>query len=231
MAYFYALITSVATVTGGLLPIYTGFRNIELRYLIGFASGAMISIAFFEMIPEMGSGSTVALALAIGFYSLYTTEKFVMIHTCGEEECESHTMGWVAIIGIAAESLVDGIAIAVGYTVAPTLGLIIALAILIHEVPRGFSTAAIMKASNYSRKAVIFALAIDAGFTPLGVLFSGLFPPTFFKNIVAFTAGTFLYVGASDLLPEAHRRFNVKVIFSVLSGALSIPFLGALVRF
>lgn len=208
---------------GGLLPLYTRLKEVELRYLVGFASGLMISIAFFDMLPEIKPENV--NALAIGFFFTYLLEKFVMIHSCGERECESHTIGWTTLIGIAAESLVDGAAIATGYAVAPALGLTIALAVFVHEMPRGFSTTVIMRQSNYGNPLIYLALFIDAGFTPLGVILAHFFPPGLFTNLLAFSAGTFIYVGASDLLPEAHRRFNIQVVICVLAGALLVPLL------
>ena len=126
--FLYALVTSVATLTGGALPMYTRLRLVEQRYMVAFAGGAMVAIALFDLIPEMQSHN--AIALLAGFFIVYLLEKLVMLHSCGETECESHTIGWSALIGIAAESLIDGIAIAVGYRAAPALGLLIALAVV-----------------------------------------------------------------------------------------------------
>lgn len=147
--FLYALVTSVATLTGGALPMYTRLRLVEQRYMVAFAGGAMVAIALFDLIPEMQSHN--AIALLAGFFIVYLLEKLVMLHSCGETECESHTIGWSALIGIAAESLIDGIAIAVGYRAAPALGLLIALAVFIHEVPRGLTTTVIMQEAGYSR--------------------------------------------------------------------------------
>lgn len=222
----YALITSAATLTGGALPMYTRLRLVEQRYLVGFAGGAMVAIALFDLIPQMGANNSIALLL--GFFSIYLLEKLVMIHACAEAECESHTVGWSAMIGIAAESLIDGVAIAIGFRAAPALGLLIALAVFAHEVPRGLTTTVIMQEAGYSRRRVWAALAVDAGFAPLGVLLAGLIPASSFDWLIGFTAGVFLYVGASDLLPEAHRRFNLRVVLSTLSGGGLVTLLGIL---
>ena len=85
-----------------------------------------------------------------------------------------------------------------------------------------------MNNANYRARTIFIALAIDAGFTPLGAICSGLFSESLFKNVIAFAAGTFLYVGASDLLPEAHKRFNIKVICSVMLGVALVVILGRL---
>ncbi len=226
-----AAAVALATILGGFLPLYTRLKEIDFRYLIGFAAGVMLSTAFFEIIPEVKEFHDVtAFSLALGFFLLYVLEKSILIHTCGESECEVHTpIGWVSLIGIGAESLVDGMAIAVGFAQSTALGTAIAIAVLIHEIPRGFSTTIIMQQSGYSRKRIFGALGIDSLLTPVGALIALSFPPTFFGPIVAFTAGTFIYVGAADLLPDAHRRFNIKVILSVLLGAATIPLIALLV--
>lgn len=221
--FYYALITSAATLTGGVLPMYTRLQQVEKRYMIAFAGGAMVAIALFDLIPEMESRN--ALALLAGFFIVYLLEKVIMLHACGEAECEAHSVGWSALIGIAAESLIDGVAIAVGFRASPSLGLLIALVVFIHEVPRGLTTTIIMQKAGYRSSLVWATLAVDAGFAPLGVLVAGFIPNASFEWLIGFTAGVFLYVGASDLLPDAHRRFNWQVVVSTLSGGGVIPLL------
>ncbi|MFQ6135843.1 MAG: ZIP family metal transporter [Candidatus Hydrothermarchaeales archaeon] len=224
----YAIIACLATIFGGLLPLYTKIGDIEVRYLLGFASGVMIATAFFEMIPEVKIHQN-SLMLGIGFFSLYLIEKSVMIHSCPEPECDIHTVGWVAVLGIGIESLIDGIAIVAGYGIAPALGLVIAVAVVIHEIPRGFSTTVIMKNANYDQTRTLAALGIDSFLTPVGAILARFFPLQFFEAMIAFAAGTFIYIGASDLLPEAHVKFNIKVLLSVISGAILIPLLETLI--
>lgn len=219
--FLYALVTSAGTIVGGVFALHTRIRLIEQRYMVGFAGGTTVAIALFNFIPEMKAHN--AFALLLGFFVIYLLEKVILIHSCVEEDCETHTIGSTALIGIAAESLLDGLAIATGFRVDPTLGFMIALAVFIHEIPRGITTAIIMKQSGYSQVKIWGALAIDAGFTPLGVLLSGVVPASWFDPLIGFTAGVFLYIGASDLLPEAHRRFNLRVVFSTLLGAVAVP--------
>ena len=226
--FLYALITSAATVTGGVLPMYTRLRLVEQRYLVAFAGGAMVAIALFDLIPGMQTHN--AIALLAGFFSIYLLEKLVMLHSCGESECKAHTIGWSALIGIAAESLIDGVAIAVGFRAEPALGMLIALAVFVHEVPRGLTTTVIMQDAGYSRLKIWGALAVDASFALLGVFLAGFVPPSSFEWLLGFTAGVFLYVGASDLLPAAHRRFNLGVVIATLAGGGLIPLLGILIR-
>lgn len=218
LALLYSLISAAATLVGGSLPIFTRLKNLEIRYMLAFATGVVIAAALFDLLPEVNITKTSALVIGLGFFSLYFIEKAALIHACGEKECKVHTIGWVSLIGIAIESFFDGVAIAASFAINQGLGLIIAFAVIVHEVPRGFSTSVIMRASMYSFPIVIGALLIDA-FTPvLGVLMWPFLP--FDANLLtAFVVGTFIYIGASDLLPDAHEVFNWKVIFAVLFGA------------
>lgn len=222
MAYLYAFITALSTLLGGWLALGGVLKNVANRYLIGFAAGAMLGIAFFDLIPEAMEGRAAAWVIAAGFFAVYVLEKFILVHASDEEEIKEGRIGWIPVIGIALESLIDGMAIAVGFALNPTLGLTIALAVIAHELPRGFATGVIMKHAGYSSAAAFSVLLIDAFFTPLGVALARLFSAGQFFNLLAFTAGVFLYVGAGDLLPEAHRQFNWKVIVSVLAGAAAI---------
>lgn len=225
----YAFIASISSVIGGLLPIYTRIKHIRTNYLIGFAAGVLISTALFEMLPKalLESDVDIVNALALGFFSFYLLEKSVMLHACKEPECDIHTMGWIGMIGLSFESVLDGIAIAVGYITQPALGLIIAFAVAVHELPVGFSTSIIMQRSNYDRKNTLIALFVTSFLTVVGALIAGFFPIQYFGHILAFTAGTFTYMGASDLLPHAHERVDWFVVISVISGALIVPFLEA----
>lgn len=228
MPYLYAFIIAVGTLIGGWLPFTGAFKKLDSRYLVGFAAGAMLGIALFDLIPE--SAGAGGIYLALGFFVVYLLEKLVLIHVHAvDEEAMVRAVGWVPVIGIALESLIDGLAIAVGFAVAPALGLTIALAVLAHELPRGFTTSVIMQRARYSMPIIWLVLLVDALFTPLGVAAANFFPAGYFEELLAFTAGVFLYVGAGDLLPEAHRRFNWQVVFSVILGAAVIWLISAFV--
>jgi zinc transporter ZupT len=219
-----ALIAGAATILGGALALYTGLKNVDLRYLAGFSAGVLISTALLVMLPEV-KGSLWAAGL--GFFFLYFFEKLTIIHACQERECpyKFHHVGWLPVSGLTLDNVVDGAGIAVGSILSPILGVTVALAVATHELPQGLSMAVIMKA-KYRGSKILIALFLAAMFTPLGALLSFLIPEAVFEHILAFAAGTFIYIGASDLLPEAHEKFNLKVILSVLLGGLLITALG-----
>jgi zinc transporter ZupT len=222
----YALIATLSSIVGGLLPLYTKVRDIRTQYLIGFASGVLVSTALFKILPEallVVKPESFGFPLFMGFFSLYVVEKVAMIHACTEMKCDIHQAGWVGLIGLGLESLLDGIAIAIGFITNPMLGLFIAIAVIIHELPVGFSTSVIMTASGYGTKKSLLALVGTSSLTVVGALISQFFPQKLSGPILAFTAGTFIYIGASDLLPEAHKSVDWTVVIMVLTGALLIP--------
>lgn len=219
MYYLLALVAALSDIAAGLLFRYSKINKIPTRYIIGFASGIVISTAFFELIPESNVEKNY-LYLGLGFFTFYLLEKMVMLHSCGEKECEAHTVGWVAAVGMSADNVVDGIGIAVGYLTEPSLGIIITLAVVAHELPQGITTAVLMQKAGFKFSHIMATLVFAGLMYPLGALASGIVPENLYAAIIAFVAGSFIYIGVGDLLLEAHRRFNIKVIASVLLGAV-----------
>lgn len=218
MYYFLALIAALSDILSGLLLLHPRVNSIGTRYIVGFASGIVISTAFFELIPESNVVDNY-LYLGLGFFSFYLLEKIVMLHSCGEQECETHNLGWVAAVGMSADNIVDGIGIAVGYLTDPALGILITIAVVAHEIPQGITTAVLMRDAGFRFPHIMATLVFAGTMYPLGALASGIVPPSLYTAIIAFVAGSFIYIGVGDLLLEAHKRFNVKVVLSVLFGA------------
>src|SRR3989304_5195164 len=172
MVYLYALIAGSPALVAGWFALRVPSDKIQPRYIIAFAAGVLLAVTFFDILPETNLKSD-APFLALGFLTFYVLENIIMIHACGESECDTHQIGPIAVLGMGLDNVVDGAGIAVGYLVDPLLGLTIAIAVVLHE---------------------------------------------FHQKMLAFIAGDFIYIGAGDLLPEAHRRFNWKVILAVLAG-------------
>jgi len=189
--------------------------------MVAFASGVIIAAALFEMIPSADVAGNWPF-LGAGFFIFYLVERVVMVHTCGENECELKSVGWVTLAGMSADNFTDGIAIAVGYLTDPLLGLFIAIAIIVHELPQSLTITLVMKASGYSTKKILANLFTGAILYPAGAALSGLFPSGVYDQVVALVAGEFLFIGAGELLPEAHKRFNIQVIASVILGAVFV---------
>jgi zinc transporter ZupT len=213
----YALIAGLADLVSGWLALRWKSDPLEPRYVIAFAAGVILAVTFFDILPEVRMESDY-MYVAAGFLAFYLLEKTMMIHACGESECEAHEVGPVAVFGMALDNVIDGIGIATGYFIHPLLGLAITFAVVLHEIPQGITSALIMKRAHWSRGKIFLTLSVAGGLYPVGALLAGFIPEDFLHMALAVIAGDFLYIGASDLLPDAHRRFNFKVIFSLLLG-------------
>lgn len=217
MGYLYALIAGLSDVISGGWALRRKTDLIEPRYVIAFAAGALMAAAFFHVLPEVDLKGN-AVFVALGFVVFYVLEKVMMIHACGESECDTHRMGPVAVVGMALDNIVDGAGIVVGYQINPLLGLVITVAVVLHEIPQGVTSAIIMREAGWSKGWTYLMLIIAGILYPIGALVAGWIPAGFQAKLLAFIAGDFIYIGAGDLLPEAHRRFNWKVVFLVILG-------------
>ncbi len=124
--------------------------------------------------------------------------------------CDVHTLGIAAFVGLSLHTLVDGFALGAAST-EPALGLLVFIAILAHKVPSSFSLSSILRAEGYSRRR---ALAMNAAFALMVPLGAGLYlvlrelvhVASFTSIALAASAGTFLHLALSDILPDLHRR-------------------------
>lgn len=212
-----AFIAGLSDPLAGWFALKGKTDKIQPRYIIGFAAGVLMAVTFFDILPEVDLKSD-AFFLALGFLTFYVLEKLMMIHSCGESECETHHIGPIAVLGMALDNIVDGVGIAVGYLIDPLLGLAITAAVVLHEIPQGITSALIMKGAKWSWLRMVLTLSLAGLLYPLGALLAGFIPERFLQKTLAFIAGDFIYIGAGDLLPEAHRRFNWKVILAVVLG-------------
>ncbi|HBQ21824.1 MAG: hypothetical protein A2Z91_00895 [Deltaproteobacteria bacterium GWA2_38_16] len=215
------------TILGGVLSLKIKTDQ-SVRYWIALASGLLISTAFFEMLPEI-KGNFIFVAL--GFFLIYVLDKMILIHACGEYECKVHHITWPTLLSTGVDNFIDGMAIASGYLISPMTAFIIAGAVAIHESIQSFTAVIIMKNDRYPRWKLFSTMMLFGITIPIGALLFGTYLSQYINTLLAFSAGVFLYVGASDMLPEAHVKFNIGVVGCVILGALLVPllhfFLGA----
>lgn len=215
----FALVAAAADILSGVLALHPRFKEISKRYAIAVASGIVVSAAFLELLPASDIQNN-AIFVVLGFFSFYLVEKIIMLHTCSEEECESHTMGWSSVVGMASDNLIDGVGIAIAYLTDPSFGLIVTIAVVVHEIPQGMASTVLMQKVGYSRRRILTILSFAGAAYPIGALISAFIPSDLYVVIIAFIAGDFIYIGAADLLGEAHRRFNYKVVIATILGAI-----------
>lgn len=217
-----ALFAGLSDLISGLIPFYYKLEESYTRYIIGFAAGTMLGAVFFEMLPEIPPGDS--LYIGVGFFFFYLLERLTMIHSCGEYECTSevHRMGWLPVIGMASDNIIDGIGIAVAYLINPLTGIVVALSVIVHEIPQGITTTLLLERAGQAKPKILVALLVEAILYPVGASLAVFVPHGLNTIVLAIVTGDFLYIAASDLLPDAHKKFNIKVIFSVIFGAVIV---------
>ncbi len=217
MGYLYALIAGSFDLIAGWCALRGWTTKIQPRYIIALAAGMLLAAAFFHVLPEVDMKQNASF-VALGFMTFYLLEKIMMIHACGESECHTHQIGPVAVVGMALDNVIDGAGLVVGYQINPFLGLAITIAVVLHEIPQGITSVMIMKEAGWKQSTMLWVLAAASLLYPIGALAAGSIPDGFQQKMLAFIAGDFIYIGAGDLLPEAHRTFNWKVIALVIAG-------------
>lgn len=229
------VVVVVLTLLGGLLPLLREWDPRTIRRILAFGTGVLLGAAFFHMIPEaaIGLGSGVGAPILAGFLAIYVLERFVMVHPCEEQECNFHHMGMAAFVGITLHALIDGFALSAGLSM-PQLSLAITLAIVLHKLPAALSLTGILLHCGYSRTRIGGMVLLFAIATPIGAAISYHFlsdlQGTALSFAVAFSAGTFLAIATSDLLPQVHAapqgRFgNLLALFAGIL-AMSFSFIG-----
>lgn len=187
----------------------------------------MLSFSFTHLIPEAVELAPGAfLVVLFSFLVFYALEQTLSLHVCHEgEECQvRQTLTLVSWAGLLIHSLIDGIIIGVGFEVSLALGILSTLAVLLHELPEGVSSMAVMLYGGYPPKKAVLYSSLVALATPLGAVLSCLLLGGVNENLVgwllAIGAGSFLYVAAADLIPEIHKKSKALNIVLTLLGVL-----------
>jgi zinc transporter ZupT len=220
-----ALVTLVSTGLGGTAAIRLRDR---LHLLLGFSSGAVLAVALFDILPEIFAfehGESYMPITAVGFLAFFALERYTAMHRAREHphlhEAHEAELGAMSAAGLAFHSFLDGVAIGVGFQTSVAMGLLIALGIIAHDFSDGLNTVTVVLA--HGNRNAVFWLIVDMTTPVLGAAstllfnFSGLLPV-----LLAFFAGSFLYIGASDLLPEAREHDSPLVAVATCLGMLTI---------
>ncbi len=224
----FSFVAGMSTIAGVYLVKYFGsWTRRNSLYLISFAGGVLVATAFLELLPEAAIETKLWPAAALaGVVALFVTEHFMAIHECQDETCDIHNIGTVSALGIGLHSLIDGIVIGAGFQVSVSLGFITAIAVIVHEVPEGIFTYGLLISSDESERKSLFISWIVALATPVGTLltYSALegLGHDVLGVMLALSGGTFVYVGTADLLPQVHRRPNLRALSIMLAGIVSV---------
>jgi ZIP family zinc transporter/zinc and cadmium transporter len=224
----YSSIAGLATIIGILIVLLAKeFSRKYSLYLISFSAGILISFGLITLIPEsLELNKNSLLYVLFGFLLFYLLEHFIILHPYHEPSERQHSVGKIAILGLFFHSLIDGIIIAAGFEVSNKLGLVATLAVVAHELPEGITSMAILLHSKFKKSYAIIYSFLVAIATPIGALITLYFFNEINKEIlgilISLAAGSFIYIGASDLLPETHEKYNKLNAFYLLAGILFV---------
>ena len=200
----------LSTLCGGLLALR--LRD-KLHLILGFSAGAVIGVAFFDLLPEainfgaqLHDPATVLSFSALGFLFYLVMDRILLFHG------EGAPRSGVAASVLCLHSLLDGIAIGLAFQTSHQIGIVVTIAVLTHDFSDGINTMNIVLRNGGNRRQAFRWLLVDASAPVLGVASTVFFtlPGTAFGTALALFAGFFLYIGASDLIPEsyhAHPKF------------------------
>jgi ZIP family zinc transporter len=216
----YVLLAAIAcaafssTLTGGLLALQ--LRD-KLHLILGFSAGAVIGVALFDLLPESiefaartvgGPGAATLLTwTAVGFFAYLILDRSLLLH--GRPVT---TRGALGASILCLHSLIDGVAIGLAFQASRSVGLVVAIAVLTHDFSDGVNTMNIVIKHRGERRAALAWLIADALAPSLGIALSlaVVLPVSTLGYVLALFAGFFLFIGASDLIPEsfhAHPKF------------------------
>lgn len=199
---------------GGILPLLKNWSSVQLHLFTGFSAGVFIGAAFLHMIPDaidlMETGTALAFVL-VGFVIVLLAERVVFYEHREEctEECEHEHLltGVTAFIGLMVHSAIAGLSLGVAVVVDQTLGMIVFLAIIAHEGVEVFSLSTVFRLAGLKKKKILVYVGMLASVKPIfawiAVVAMDLVSGIELGIPLALAAGTFLYVGIYDLLPES----------------------------
>lgn len=233
MIIILSFLTFVSTFLGGLVGLR--YKD-KLHLILGFTAGVLLGVVAFDIFPEMIEliektqiPSPLAMgALVAGFLIFHILEKLLIIHHAQEEEYGKHkhpTVGVLSALALSGHSFLDGVGIGLGFQVSSAVGILVAIAVISHDFSDGLNTVSLMlahKNTTTKAKELLFVDAIAPVLGAVSTLFFSL-PQNLLVIYLGFFAGFLLYIGAADILPEAHAHHPSRwTIFMTVAGVLFI---------
>lgn len=235
-----------ATFFVSLVSLLTGFCLLRQKkftqkysfYLVGFSAGVLLSAAILDLLPEALSqkqNAGVYVSLLSGIMVFFFLERFVIWFHHHDQMHELHPSSFLVLLGDFVHNIFDGIAITAAFLINPWVGILTTLAITAHEIPHEIANLVILVHGGFSKsKALFFNFSFG-----LSAVAGAIIAFYFLKRLeillplsLAFTAGMFIYITCSDLIPELHQNSrNEKTWGQSLSFLLGIAVMWLLISF
>ena len=224
--------------------IFIGLKESLLRrvvmVLVGFASGTLLGGAFFDLLPEavnmINPPITIFYFVTLGIIVFFCIEKFLYWRHCHEEECQVHTFAYISLVGDGVHNFIDGMIIAATFVLGFELGFITTLAVISHEIPQEIGDFGVLIYSGLGKRKALTYNFISALTAILGaiVTYYVVYLRSNYALLVPFAAGGFIYIAATDLMPELHKKSHagesIIQLLSILFGLGLMAYLTSLIN-
>ncbi|MBN2015561.1 ZIP family metal transporter [Candidatus Dojkabacteria bacterium] len=213
------IIISLSSFVGALtLAIKKQYLSKILLILVSLSAGTMLGGAFIHLLPEALENldpEIVFILVLVSFCIFFVIENFLYWRHCHKQECKQHPFGIMNLIGNAIHNFTDGLIISSAFLLDINLGITTAIAIALHEIPQEISDFGVLIHSGFEKKKALILNFLVASTVILGGL-SGFFLSSKIHDLtdymVPFAAGGFIYISASDLIPEIRTERELKKI-------------------
>lgn len=208
----------ISTSLGGITALKYSDR---MHRILGYTAGVLLGVVAFDILPEIFKitsnlkvdPAVPMVSLVGGFLIFHFIEKSILIHNGQEAEYGAHhhpKVGLLSALALSGHSFLDGVGIGLGFQVNSTVGIAVAIAVIAHDFSDGLNTISLMVLHKNSNRRAIKLLAVDALAPVLGATSTLLFhiPDKGLLIYLGFFAGFLLYIGASEILPEAHSKHS-----------------------
>jgi len=218
-------VAGIANLLGGGIVAAWTWRPSFLAYFIAFGSGFMLATTMTVMIPESFArlpGARAAPWVLVGYFIVHVFEHSLPAHFHFGEETHAEEfirpgVAYAALGGLLTHTFFDGVCIACGFLISNWLGIVIFGAVILHNVPEGFTMASVMVAAKKSRAAAIGAVA-GLGISRLVGILAMAVAQRWVNYGLALSSGVTLYVAASDLIPEVNKLPGPRIALTVGAG-------------
>jgi zinc and cadmium transporter len=186
-----------------------------LIILVSFSAGALLGDAFIHLLPEIveseGFTLSISLFILLGIFVFFSVEKLINWRHCHDIACETHSQSftYMNLVGDGVHNFIDGMIIAGSFLVSAHLGVATTIAVILHEVPQEIGDFAVLVYGGFKKsKALMYNMlaAMVAVIGAIVMLALGNFTSYLPVFLVPFTAGGFIYIAGSDLIPELHKE-------------------------
>lgn len=233
MVLFYILLASLITSLISLVGIFFLSFSIDrlkktIMFLVSLSTGALLGGAFFHLLPESvemfdNHSNEVWFYVLFGIILFFILEKIIHWRHCHIPTCDEHphSLGVMNLVGDGLHNLIDGAVIAGAFLVDIRLGVLTTIAVISHEVPQEIGDFGVLIHAGYKPKRALWFNFISGSFSILGALivfFLGQKIDGLMAIIIPITAGGFIYIASSDLIPELKKEVSLNKSLKQLLG-------------